>query len=73
MYFREKERVRDRDDMWSKVETLAMRNPSYQKAPFTGSNNSSIDLASPNADGEEVDITYEKLEAEAREVRNTDR
>lgn len=66
---KEKERARDREDMWGKVESLAMRNPSYQKLPSSGSNNSSVDLASPNNDGEDVDISYEKLEAEAREVR----
>lgn len=54
--------------MWGKVETLAMRNPSYQKLPSFGSNNSSVDLASPNNEGDDVDISYEKLEAEAREV-----
>nr|CAD7440643.1 unnamed protein product [Timema bartmani] len=68
---REKERQRDRDDAWTRVEELAMRNPCYAPSR-TDSIDSSIDLSSPIADGDaDEDMTYEKLEAEAREVRKT--
>nr|CAD7395743.1 unnamed protein product [Timema cristinae] len=68
---REKERQRDRDDAWTRVEELAMRNPCYAPS-CTDSINSSIDLSSPIAEGDaDDDMTYEKLEAEAREVRKT--
>nr|CAD7259390.1 unnamed protein product [Timema shepardi] len=68
---REKERQRDRDDAWTRVEELAMRNPCYAPSR-TDSIDSSTDLSSPLAEGDaDEDMTYEKLEAEAREVRKT--
>lgn len=52
--------------MWGRVEHLAMRNPGYQWTP----NSHSLDsvLTSPPGGDDDPDITYEKLEAEAREV-----
>ncbi|KAG8272946.1 Serine/threonine-protein phosphatase 2A 56 kDa regulatory subunit delta isoform [Homalodisca vitripennis] len=62
---KEKERQREREDMWGRVENLAQRNPGYQSAPSLHNNNLSI--TSPPGD-DDPDITYEKLEAEAREL-----
>ncbi|XP_063231855.1 serine/threonine-protein phosphatase 2A 56 kDa regulatory subunit gamma isoform isoform X2 [Bacillus rossius redtenbacheri] len=66
---KEKERQRDREEAWGRVEELAMRNPSY--APSRASSVDSNMDASPEGDDNADDITYEKLEAEAREVRKT--
>uniref|UniRef100_A0A1B6F4U8 Serine/threonine protein phosphatase 2A regulatory subunit n=2 Tax=Cuerna arida TaxID=1464854 RepID=A0A1B6F4U8_9HEMI len=63
---KEKERQKEREDMWGRVENLAQRNPGYQSAPSLHNNNLSI--TSPPGD-DDPDISYEKLEAEAREVR----
>jgi len=63
---KEKDRQRERDDMWGRVEHLAQRNPGYQ----TDYHNSIDSFASsPLGLDDDPDITYEKLEAEAREVR----
>ncbi|KAK7868246.1 hypothetical protein R5R35_000645 [Gryllus longicercus] len=72
---KEKERQRDRDEAWSQVEVLAMRNPGYAPSRTNSIDNSMGDLGSPGDDAA-LDITYEKLEAEAREVqkvRNKDK
>ncbi|XP_066996487.1 serine/threonine-protein phosphatase 2A 56 kDa regulatory subunit delta isoform isoform X3 [Anabrus simplex] len=67
---KEKERQRDRDEAWSRVEELAMRNPSYAPLRSDSIDSSASDLGSPIADGTaDEEITYEKLEAESREVR----
>ncbi|KAL1129540.1 hypothetical protein AAG570_012485, partial [Ranatra chinensis] len=71
---KEKERQKDRDDKWGKVEGLAMRNPNYRPNVIVTSSTESV--ISPN-DIEDMDLSYERLEAEARElgskVRNKDK
>lgn len=67
--FREKEKLREREDMWGRVEHLAMRNPGYQRGNLNMYNNSFDNCAtSPTGVDDYPDISYEKLEAEAREV-----
>ncbi|XP_069675196.1 serine/threonine-protein phosphatase 2A 56 kDa regulatory subunit gamma isoform isoform X4 [Periplaneta americana] len=66
---REKERQRDRDEAWTRVEELAMRNPGYAPSRTNSIDSSIGDLGSPLDGDAEDDMTYEKLEAEAREVR----
>lgn len=70
IYRKEKERQRDRDEAWSRVEELAMRNPGYCPSRISNmENNMDIDMGSPMGEGDmEEEITYEKLEMEAREV-----
>ncbi|XP_054265715.1 serine/threonine-protein phosphatase 2A 56 kDa regulatory subunit gamma isoform-like isoform X4 [Macrosteles quadrilineatus] len=68
---KEKERQREREDMWGRVEHLAMSNPGYQLPPkqqYLYNNNSNIVTSPPGGD-DDPDISYEKLEQEAREVR----
>lgn len=72
LIYREKEKQKEREDLWGRVENLAMRNPSYEVTLSRTSSMSIIlssNVASPTGDNEDPDITYEKLEAEAREVR----
>ncbi|XP_075222490.1 serine/threonine-protein phosphatase 2A 56 kDa regulatory subunit gamma isoform-like isoform X2 [Lycorma delicatula] len=69
---KEKEKQKEREDLWGRVENLAMRNPSYESTLSRTSSMSiplSSNVTSPTGDMEDPDITYEKLEAEAREVR----
>ncbi|XP_021920020.1 serine/threonine-protein phosphatase 2A 56 kDa regulatory subunit gamma isoform-like isoform X3 [Zootermopsis nevadensis] len=66
---REKERQRDRDEAWTRVEELAMRNPGYAPSRTNSIDSSIGDLSSPLDGDAEDDMTYEKLEAEAREGR----
>lgn len=56
--------------MWGRVEHLAMSNPGYQLPPkqqYLYNNNSNIVTSPPGGD-DDPDISYEKLEQEAREV-----
>lgn len=69
--WREKERQRDRDEAWTRVEELAMRNPGYAPSRTNSIDSSIGDLSSPLDGDAEDDMTYEKLEAEAREVNDT--
>ncbi|XP_023721844.1 serine/threonine-protein phosphatase 2A 56 kDa regulatory subunit gamma isoform isoform X3 [Cryptotermes secundus] len=66
---REKERQRNRDEAWTRVEELAMRNPGYAPSRTNSIDSSISDMGSPLDGDAEDDMTYEKLEAEAREVR----
>ncbi|RZF45005.1 hypothetical protein LSTR_LSTR001966 [Laodelphax striatellus] len=70
---REKERQRTREELWGRMEGLAMRSPHYTP---TAANQltpppASASAASPSGgDNEDAgDINYEELEAEAREVK----
>jgi len=76
---KEKEKIKEREDMWTKVGNLAKHNPQYKKVAASlvaGTTNSiPMDIA---IDGEEEeDLSREKLEAESnKEVsrkRNTDK
>ncbi|XP_023721843.1 serine/threonine-protein phosphatase 2A 56 kDa regulatory subunit gamma isoform isoform X2 [Cryptotermes secundus] len=66
---KEKERQRNRDEAWTRVEELAMRNPGYAPSRTNSIDSSISDMGSPLDGDAEDDMTYEKLEAEAREVR----
>lgn len=66
---REKERQRDRDEAWTRVEELAMRNPGYAPSRTNSIDSSIGDMGSPLDGDADDDMTYEKLEAEAREVQ----
>lgn len=70
---REKERQRTREELWGRMEGLAMRSPHYTP---TAANQltpppASASAASPSGgDNEDAgDINYEELEAEAREMK----
>ncbi len=70
---REKERLKVREDAWLKVESQAKRNQVYIRgyAPALPSNVNNIggDIISPGADGDnDIDLSYAKVDAEAREV-----
>lgn len=66
---REKERQRDRDEAWTRVEELAMRNPGYAPSRANSIDSSIGEMGSPLDGDADDDMTYEKLEAEAREVQ----
>lgn len=66
---REKERQRDRDEAWTRVEELAMRNPGYAPSRTNSIDSSIGEMGSPLDGDADDDMTYEKLEAEAREVQ----
>jgi len=66
---REKERQRDRDEAWTRVEELAMRNPGYAPSRTNSIDSSIGEMVSPLDGDADDDMTYEKLEAEAREVQ----
>jgi len=66
---KEKERQRDRDEAWTRVEELAMRNPGYAPSRTNSIDSSIGDMGSPLDGDADDDMTYEKLEAEAREVQ----
>lgn len=71
-FFREKEKLREREDMWGRVEHLAMRNPGYQRGTLNAYRNSFDScVTSPTGNDDDPDFSYEKLEAEAREVQVT--
>ncbi|KAK3912424.1 Serine/threonine-protein phosphatase 2A 56 kDa regulatory subunit delta isoform [Frankliniella fusca] len=75
---REKERLKVREDAWLKVESQAKRNQVFIRgyAPALPSNVNSIggDVVSPGADGDnDIDLSYAKVDAEAREVTNKPR
>ncbi|GFG30799.1 hypothetical protein Cfor_00179 [Coptotermes formosanus] len=73
---KEKERQRDRDEAWTRVEELAMRNPGYAPSRTNSIDSSIGEMGSPLDGDADDDMTYEKLEAEAREVqkaRNKDK
>ncbi|KAI5741450.1 hypothetical protein M8J76_013760 [Diaphorina citri] len=65
---REKERMRDRDLTWSRVEALAMKNPHYKPSLCNSSSSSQEYLG---GEGEEGDgsLDREKIENEAYEVK----
>ncbi|PSN56906.1 Serine/threonine-protein phosphatase 2A 56 kDa regulatory subunit delta isoform [Blattella germanica] len=69
---KEKERQRDRDEAWTRVEELAMRNPGYAPSRTNSIDSSIGDLGSPMDGDADDDMTYEKLEAEAREMEEND-
>lgn len=63
--------MKEREEAWTKVEELAMRNPGYTGLTRTPSTESScIDsgATSPQGADDDEEMTLEKLEAEARKV-----
>ena len=73
--FREKSKLKTRDEAWNKIEELAQHNPHFQEMVNMRQRasisldlafNLSDDVSSPNDDFE--DISYEKFETEAKEV-----
>ncbi|XP_044013493.1 serine/threonine-protein phosphatase 2A 56 kDa regulatory subunit gamma isoform-like isoform X3 [Aphidius gifuensis] len=73
---KEKRLVKDRDEAWNRVETLAMKHPNYNIVPHGSQNNlnnSTMTLDSPplDDDGENdtVPLTLEKIEAKANEAK----
>ncbi|XP_005094833.1 serine/threonine-protein phosphatase 2A 56 kDa regulatory subunit gamma isoform isoform X3 [Aplysia californica] len=71
---KEKEKHRQRDDAWNKINNLAQDNPQYKsvmRSPVgSGSPGSSLSPA-PNSTEEDGDlmVTMEKLEAEAKDIQ----
>ncbi|KAF6217190.1 hypothetical protein GE061_001544 [Apolygus lucorum] len=66
---REKDKQKDREFFWLRVEDLAMKNPNYHPGE-----NDVLNLTDPlpgmtTNDNEDIDLSYEKIEAEAKEVR----
>ncbi|XP_049851125.1 serine/threonine-protein phosphatase 2A 56 kDa regulatory subunit gamma isoform-like isoform X2 [Schistocerca gregaria] len=69
---KDKERQKDREEAWSRIEELAMRNPGYAPSRTNSIASSMDEMSSPLGEGEiEDDLSMEKLELEAREVRKT--
>ncbi|XP_008550356.1 serine/threonine-protein phosphatase 2A 56 kDa regulatory subunit gamma isoform isoform X1 [Microplitis demolitor] len=73
---KEKRMLKDRDEAWNRVETLAMRHPSYTvvtKGLLNNSHNLSQHLDSPpldeDADNDVTPLTLEKIEAKANEAK----
>lgn len=65
---KEKEKLKDREDKWSKVEQLARRNPSYHcNGDNSLSNSSACSPSGNDADIEDFDI-YERIEFAAKQV-----
>lgn len=67
---REKERVKGREEAWQKVETQAKRNQGYAPEMTNNVDFNSSDGFSPGPDGDnDIDLSYEKVDAEARDIR----
>ncbi|BES91169.1 Protein phosphatase 2A regulatory B subunit (B56 family) [Nesidiocoris tenuis] len=67
---REKDKLKDREFFWMRIEDLAMKNPNYN--PHDNDNFSSLTDAVNSlsaGDHEDIDLSYEKIEAEAKEAR----
>lgn len=67
--------LKDRDEAWNRVETLAMRHPNYTvvaHGTINNSHNLSQHLDSPpldeDGDNDPSPLTLEKIEAKANEV-----
>lgn len=70
---REKEKLKDREDKWTKLEQLAKRNPSYHcNGDNSLSNSSACSPSGNDADVEDFDI-YERIEIGAKSVSTNHR
>ena len=76
---REKEKLKEREEFWSRLETEAVNNPKYHlvaammpKPVAVSALESSVSAAQAaagsNEDQDDEGVSYEKIEAEAREV-----
>lgn len=72
---KEKRMLKDRDEAWNRVETLAMRHPNYKMIVKGTTNNpytlpQHLDSPPPDEDGDndQIPLTLEKIEAKANEV-----
>lgn len=84
---KEKEKMKEREEFWSHLETEAVKNPKHQLvanilskstsgsalAASLNSNQAAVGLIASNEDQDEdaSNVSYEKIEAEAREVMNS--
>ncbi|XP_046402719.1 serine/threonine-protein phosphatase 2A 56 kDa regulatory subunit gamma isoform-like isoform X2 [Ischnura elegans] len=68
---KEKERLKDREESWQRIEKLASHNPNYtSQGNYSGLNMVSYQLRGGGDEpGPDDEMSYEMLEAEAREVR----
>ncbi|KAK7104640.1 serine/threonine-protein phosphatase 2A 56 kDa regulatory subunit gamma isoform-like isoform X2 [Littorina saxatilis] len=71
---KEKEKLKQRDEAWTKINTLAKDNPqsrSFRAAAVTVNNNATTSTPTGAANDEESDVmtTMEKLEAEAKDMK----
>lgn len=66
---KEKDKQKDREDLWGKVEDLAMKNPNYQDISVSDACSGSFENNNSPAENDDVELSYEKIEAEAKEVR----
>ncbi len=68
--------MKNREEAWNKIETLAEKNPKFEELKqqlmknndYSLSFNPQIDYLASIDDDEDGDMTYEKLETEAKEV-----
>ncbi|XP_066900841.1 serine/threonine-protein phosphatase 2A 56 kDa regulatory subunit gamma isoform isoform X3 [Halyomorpha halys] len=67
---KEKDKQKDREDLWGKVEDLAMKNPNYQDIYISDLCNCSFENNNSPPENDEVELSYEKIEAEVKEVRS---
>lgn len=73
---KEKRMIKDRDEAWTRVESLAMRHPNFSlvvQGNYQNSHNTSGTLDSPpideDAENDPTPFTLEKIEARANEVK----
>lgn len=67
--------LKDRDEAWTRVESLAMRHPSYgskggvpNNNPFITSQNDNNSPPEEDGENEQITLTAEKIESRATEV-----
>ena len=76
---REKEKLKEREEFWSRLETEAVSNPKYHLvaammpkpvavSALASSVSAAQAAAGSNEDQDDDGVSYEKIEAEAREV-----
>ncbi|XP_076441966.1 serine/threonine-protein phosphatase 2A 56 kDa regulatory subunit gamma isoform-like isoform X2 [Babylonia areolata] len=74
---KEKEKLKQRDEAWNKINTLAKDNPQFKNllsAPVTDSNDSTSTALGPSNEEEgDVITTMEKLQAEAKDLKKKPR
>ncbi|KAL0269667.1 UNVERIFIED_CONTAM: hypothetical protein PYX00_007317 [Menopon gallinae] len=66
-----KEKDRRREDMWLRIEELAKKNPNY--APLNNSIEPSYDENTYGDQEPDIDMPYDKMEAESKEARKQQR